>query len=320
VEVLLDDKPGPVFLQAWGGTNTIARALRTIEEKHPDQITKVTDKAVIYIILDQDTTFRQYVLKHWPKVHVLGSFHQFGCIAYDWNKKMPSNVLDYFRGAWMNEHILSGHGLLCARYEAHKKETKRKNSVFQKGDFRSEGDSPAFMHQIDVGLRSLEHPGYGGWGGRFSPDKAKGESVWQDDKDDGDRNKPIWRWAVAFQNDWAARADWCVKDYDDANHPPLVALNHPCDLVAKSGDTLVVKAEAKDPDGDKIDYRWWQYKEPGSYPSDVEIRSATRPHASFVVPQDARVGQTVHIICEATDRGSPPLTRYRRVIVTFEED
>ena len=27
VEVLLDDRPGPVYLQAWGGTNTIARAL-----------------------------------------------------------------------------------------------------------------------------------------------------------------------------------------------------------------------------------------------------------------------------------------------------
>jgi hypothetical protein len=27
VQVLLDDEPGPVYLQAWGGTNTIARAV-----------------------------------------------------------------------------------------------------------------------------------------------------------------------------------------------------------------------------------------------------------------------------------------------------
>jgi hypothetical protein len=33
VEVLLDDKPGPVYLQAWGGTNTIARALYKIQHK-----------------------------------------------------------------------------------------------------------------------------------------------------------------------------------------------------------------------------------------------------------------------------------------------
>ena len=52
VEVLLDDKPGPVYLQAWGGTNTIARALWNIQHKHPDQIKKVTDKAIIYIICE----------------------------------------------------------------------------------------------------------------------------------------------------------------------------------------------------------------------------------------------------------------------------
>ncbi len=41
VEVLLDDKPGPVYLQAWGGTNTIARALKTIQDRHPGQMRKV---------------------------------------------------------------------------------------------------------------------------------------------------------------------------------------------------------------------------------------------------------------------------------------
>ncbi|MHC4633108.1 MAG: DUF1593 domain-containing protein, partial [Planctomycetota bacterium] len=45
VEVLLDNKPGPVYLQAWGGTNTIARALWKIQHKHPDQMKKVSNKA-----------------------------------------------------------------------------------------------------------------------------------------------------------------------------------------------------------------------------------------------------------------------------------
>jgi predicted aldo/keto reductase-like oxidoreductase len=34
-------------------------------------------------------------------------------------------------------------------------------------DFISEGDSPAFLYALDNGLRSYEHPSYGGWGGRF---------------------------------------------------------------------------------------------------------------------------------------------------------
>ena len=39
VKVLLDETDSrPVWLQAWGGTNTIARALKTIEEKYPEKM------------------------------------------------------------------------------------------------------------------------------------------------------------------------------------------------------------------------------------------------------------------------------------------
>src|SRR5262245_24761549 len=49
VRLLLDDRPGPVYLQAWGGTNTIARALWKIQHEHPAQIEKVNQKAIVYI-------------------------------------------------------------------------------------------------------------------------------------------------------------------------------------------------------------------------------------------------------------------------------
>lgn len=314
VKVLLDSRPGPVYLQAWGGTNTIARALKTIQDKHPHQMKRISQKAIVYIILDQDETFSKYILPNWPDLQVLGSFSQFGCIAYRWNQKMPGGVHKFFKGPWMRQHILNGHGPLCARYEAH---GGRSRGGFARGDFRSEGDSPAFMHQIDVGLRSLEHPTYGGWGGRFTKDK-RGRGVWRGAKDDNDLNKPIWRWAEAFQNDWAARADWCVKGYEEANHPPVVTLAHAVDLKAKAGQTVKLSARGtKDPDGDKLTYRWWQYKEPGSYKGTVNIRDANKRQASFEVSNDAGEGQTLHIICEVTDTGTPPLTRYRRVIVTF---
>ena len=32
-ELLLDDEPGPLFLLAWGGQSTIARALKSIEDE-----------------------------------------------------------------------------------------------------------------------------------------------------------------------------------------------------------------------------------------------------------------------------------------------
>ena len=73
--------------------------------------------------------------------------------------------------SWKN--ILENQGPLCASYEAG--DSRR---------FRSQGDSPAYMHQIFVGLRSLEHPGYGGWGGRFKPYRW-GNNIWNGAADDG---------------------------------------------------------------------------------------------------------------------------------------
>ena len=115
----------------------------------------------------------------------------------------------------------------------------------------------------------------------------------------------------------AATVAW---SWQDANHPPAAALDHDADLNATPGATVKLSAKgSKDPDGDKLSYKWWQYREPGSYPGVVEIRNADRQQASFKVPDDARKGHTVHIICDVTDNGDPPLTRYRRVIVTFRK-
>jgi hypothetical protein len=73
-----------------------------------------------------------------------------------------------------------------------------------------------------------------------------------------------------------------------------------------------------DPDGDELTYRWWQYKEADTYNGTVEIRNAKQQDASFTVPGDASNGETIHIICEIMDSGTPPLTRYQRVVVEVE--
>lgn len=308
VEVLLDDEPGPVYLQAWGGTNTIARALWKIQHHHADQMEKVSSKAIIYIILDQDKTFREYIQPNWPKLQVLGSFRQFACIAYRWERIIPGPQKNFFEKPWMEEHILKKHGRLCAIYEA------------RDGAFRSEGDSPSFMHQIDVGLRSLEHPGWGGWGGRFVQESS-GSHVWRGAKDGGNLDKPIWRWAEAFQNDWAARADWCVTPkYTDANHPPIVKAAT-LDSTAKPGETVTLDvSESSDPDSDRLSYKWWQYGEVDTYSGCVEIAETDEATTTLVIPRNAKAGETIHLIAEVTDDGSPRLTRYARVVVSVAQE
>lgn len=338
VKVLLDETDSrPVWIQAWGGTNTIARALKTIEEKYPDKMEYVAGKLRFFFIWEQDNTYQSYIRPHWGKYNILTIISdQFITYFYHWKKYLPKEQQKYLAGTWMNSNIKNGHGDLCALYKSH-----------ENGDFRSEGDSPAYFHVIPTGLRNEEHPDWGGWGGRYvkvrentwlDPVKEEGyrypEGRWYtsnawgrtrlkknipDDKLLVDYLEPTWRWIIPLQNDFASRADWCVKSYEEANHAPVVMLAHEDDLQAKIGTEIKLSAEGTtDPDGDGLTYKWWQYPEAGSYDGIVEVKNSDHKKASFVVPADAHIGDTIHIICEVSDNGTPSLTRYRRVIVTVK--
>jgi len=303
VEVLLDPDESAVWLQAWGGANTIARALKTIKEEHPERVAEVSRKARIYLITEQDVTFREYIRPEWLDIQVLlcrGA--TFGAIAYRWRSIQPPDVRAYFERDWMTANILQDHGPLCVLYEA------------KNGAFRSEGDSPAFLHLVDNGLRSAENPAFGGWGGRF----ALNNGVWKSVDKESVTPHTILRWAAAFQNDWAARADWCVKNVAEANHPPVAKVMGSLNQSVRAGQVVNLAAEpAADPDGDLVTYRWWQYQEAGTA-STVAISNATsRTGAGFVVPPEP--GRTIHILLEVTDNGIPPLTRWQRTIFTIQE-
>jgi hypothetical protein len=130
--------------------------------------------------------------------------------------------------------------------------------------------------------------------------------------------RPMWRWFDAIQNDFAARADWCVKPYDQANHPPVVKLAHALYLKVRPGDRVSLSAKGTtDPDADPLTCRWWQYEQVDTYGGKVEIENARRQEAVLTVPKDAGEGKTIHIICEVTDDGTPPLTRYQRIIASI---
>jgi len=305
VQVLLEPDDSPVWLQAWGGSNTIARALKTIQEQHPERTEEVTKKARLYLIMEQDNTLRKYIKPEWPGIHVLRSGgHSFGAIAYDWQKIQPKDVQSYFDREWITTNILEAHGPLCALYEA------------RDGRFRSEGDTPAFLHVINSGLRSAENPAFGGWGGRF----ALSNRVWKSVDKEGASQHSILRWAKDFQNDWAARADWCVKGYDEANHPPQVILSHAHRLDGRAGGQIELDAsDSRDPDGDTLVFNWWLYAEAGTYSGPVTIKGAREPAATLVIPDDAAPGDSLHVVCTVTDSGEPRLTRYARVIIKVKE-
>jgi Protein of unknown function (DUF1593) len=127
------------------------------------------------------------------------------------------------------------------------------------------------------------------------------------------------RFLAAAQNDFAARLQWSVTPkFGDANHPPVVKIKGPLAIYASPGSTVQLQGEASDPDHNAVTVTWWQYNDAGTYPGDITISDPSALTTTFRVPDDAKPGQTIHVILEATDNGTPPLTRYRRMIVTVQ--
>ena len=343
VEVLLDESDQrPVWIQAWGGTNTIARALKTIEQQHPAKIAEVAKKIRFYFIWEQDETYQKYIRPHWGKYGIQTIISdQFIALFYHWKKYIPADQQAYLAGSWMKANILENHGPLCSLYKAHAKGDKG----FSEGDFRSEGDSPAFLYNIPNGLRSDESPAWGGWGGRFV--KVR-ENTWLDPVAEPGYQypagrwftnsawgrqrlkkeipndaaliaylKPQWRWIGALQNDFAARADWCVKEFEEANHTPVVKVDGALTREVKRGETVKLAATATDPDGNELRFQWWQYSKADSAGATVTVGgSDSKDEASFVAPNEP--GRQVHIILEVTDDGTPPLVGYQRIICNIK--
>ncbi|CAN5422478.1 hypothetical protein BH23BAC1_BH23BAC1_27110 [soil metagenome] len=186
-EILLDDDERPVYLQIWGGTNTVARALKSIEEEYKNTAQwekiydKVSQKTILYTVLDQDATYRKYINPNWPKVKVLYNSDQFWSFAYAWPRVVPQELQYFLSGEWFKENIKYGRGPLLEAYylwgdgqqqpgdpeHTHGDLAEAKKNGRSQYDFISEGDSPAYFYLLDVGLRSMEDASYGGWGGRM---------------------------------------------------------------------------------------------------------------------------------------------------------
>ena len=345
-KILLDNNDQQVYVQMWGGTNTLARALKSIEDQYkgtPDWSSvykKVSKKTILYIILDQDATYKKYVAASWPDIKVIYNGKQFWCLAYGGVRTFPDELKPYLSGDWFSRNILHGKGSLLETYylwgdgrqiagdkeHTQGREAEMKKAGRQKYDFLSEGDSPSYFHLINFGLNSTENPSYGGLSGRFVQ-SAENKKLWEDVEAVTDLNPytqkqdpsfPQVRWFGVLQNDFAARADWCVKKYAEANHAPVVTVERNL-IQAKAGEKLILKGNASDPDQNKLSYKWWQYVEAGTYPTKVSILDGDQKNATVEIPADAIPEQTLHFILEVSDNGSPRLTRFQRIVIQINK-
>jgi hypothetical protein len=342
---LLDDVPGPLFLQAWGGSNTIARALMSIEAQYKDTPQweaiqrKVSDKAVIYMWGKQDNAYDTYIGPKWPGIQTNNiSANAWGY----WTRATATNVLPedrpYFQPEWTRANVLNV-GPLGAKYRVWGDDRFFPGdqldvfginpypggwipAALPKDHFISEGDTPAFLNLIDTGLRSNESPSYGGWGNRLAKASAT-TNYWNtvatetNDAGTAIARYTSQRWVGAAQRDFAARLKWTVTPaFAGANHEPVVSVASGLNPIAAPGEQVRLDGAASDPDGNGLTYKWWQYKDADTYPGSIALSSTNTAASGFTVPADAQPGQTIHAILEVTDDGTPALTRWQRVIVT----
>ena len=294
----------------------------------------------IYIILNQDDTFSKYIAKNWPDIKIIQDGGNFWRFAYMW-KRVDASLTTRLQGKWYYNNIAKGHGALLSGYhlmgdgtildgeldneQRGSEEYLINNPNYNRYDFISEGDSPSFFYLLDTGLRSMEDPTYGGWGGRFGVDTDGNYRNIVSDKFNGkdDTTYTLTRWFDDIQDDFAARADWCISsDYSKSNHRPTVKVREGIDLTAKPGERIKLHADATDPDGDRLDYNWWQYYEAdtysGSEDGEISMVGKESDTMSFVVPEDAQDGDTIHMVITVKDDGAHNMTHYQRVIVKVQ--
>src|SRR6185437_3418757 len=118
--LMLDDKPGPLYITAWGGESTIARALKSIQEQYQytaqwDGIkAKISRKVILLPSGDQDDTYAGYIKPNWPGIE----YREFsGGPNFGYGAQLRAKPEDsvYMTASWMMQNV-TGRGPLGALY------------------------------------------------------------------------------------------------------------------------------------------------------------------------------------------------------------
>ena len=341
----------PLWICVWGGANTLAQALRDLRAAHtPEQVEKFIARLRVSSISDQDDA-GPWIRREFPTLFYIVM-------------PSPPNSEDYYYATWTG---ISGdlYYRNCAGadtslvtnewLDANIRAKGPLGKMYPRFMFIMEGDTPSFLGLIDNGLNAYRRPDWGGWGGRYIYRTPRGEphAIWTQGGDEFMRatsqdsvrgtdgrehvsdQASIWRWREAYQNDFAARMDWTIKDLAHANHNPVVVVNgNPgtdrIEIEADSGQNITLDAAGStDPDGQKLHYKWWVYLEAGlngTHGADVTISGEENAQAQVMVNSACRPAWipamipcqgdgVAHIILEVTDEGSPRLTSYRRIVL-----
>lgn len=311
--------PRPLNITIWGGQTDLAQALwRVRNDRTPQELVAFLSRIRVFDIDDQDRV-QPWIHENFPDLFYLLSKSQPGR-----DKREGAYRGMYFGGdesltslQWLDKHIR--HGPLGRLYPTETWTEPNPHGALK------EGDTPSWFYFRPIALNDPAHPEWGGFGGRFK--KAEG-GLWRDVPDviddKSDPRASVWRWRDIFQRDFAARMAW-ARGIERVNHPPAISFSgervrepsvshFPAAVVGKK---LTFEPEGSDPDGDTLIWRWWVYRDAGTFNGEVRLEKANERKMELVLPSAAS-GKSIHLILEVTDNGEPPLTTPARLVLHCE--
>lgn len=340
---ILDEDERILHLLSWGGANTIVRALLSIAEEYEktSEWEKIYDKVCrkvriwgIHEGIGQDFSYGDYAKAIFPDLKLMATEYMYG--SYFSAVREQPDCIETFQPEWLKKHIKFNHGPLLEKYNLFGDGTYYEGEPeryqygihpvldwgfddtppveFEPYSFLGEGDSSTYIQLLEMGLRGLEDGRWGTLLGRLYEDGNPPYIGY-----DFYRGQPgkANRFLKAYQEEWAARAQWCVDKKEDCNHAPVVRLDQP-DIWATPGEIVEIGAEVSDPDGDRVTTLWFLYPDGSEYgggASELRVWEPTCCRTRFCVPNDAKEGEFFNFILEARDDAKTPMTRYGQVIV-----
>ena len=291
-----EDDTRPIYVAAWGGANTLAQAIwRVKQTRSAEELKKFVRKFRIYTITDQDMQYsmrmnRSYSSHMWLRKEFADD------LQFVWDEGTWQEQCELGKRHWQqHKDNIQGRGALGGEYPTYK--------------WGVEGDTPSFLYVMPNGLNNPEDPHQCGWAGYHERGMCADSlttawTSWQE---------PVRSISVGYKqrfypdelNDFMARMQWAAEGKGNLN-PYIVISNDTINSLSLDA------SKSFDPDGDNLQFSWWQQPEIGK--TKVKIEQADQPIATLRIPADAK-GDTIHIICEVHDDGPYHLPAYRRIII-----
>jgi hypothetical protein len=317
---MVDKEDGrPLNICIFGGQTDLVQALWKVKNSRSiGDYQQFISKIRVFGVGDQDQISDQMFAEHPSMFYIISN-------APDGQDKREGAYRGMYLGGnesitsmqWLKENVLEGHGPMGALYPTKTWTAPNPHGVVK------EGDTPSWFFFVNNGLGCPEHPEYGSWGGRYQMTEG---GFYRDATDSvGDKNiarATVYRWRDDYQRDFAARMDWCVKEFHEANHSPVVSVTpsprgadkEPLIIRKKPGETIQLDAsKSKDPDGDQLRFEWMVYPEAGNFHGTPQLK-IEGAKASLPMPK-LEAGTSLHIILKVTDNREPNITAYKRIIL-----